>query len=317
MLHAKEQVSGCEGFPPCQQRLLWRGVPLEPDHASLYKSGIRSGDTLVVGYRFPPPTLGGLTRADEAAEGEDTSGVVVEEGSEDATGPCERKCVIHLKDDLVRQEHALKAGGDERKTMREQESTNIIQPAEDKTARGGLDIAGDGGSDASDGSDGSGGFGGSGGSGSRGGTGVPVDTAAAAAQGHEKGNGRRAWWSKKARNSRNEDRHERNISSGRGVGGAAVVASSARAAHTHNASPAPLQPNRDGSSGTGRVEGLPQGVESSSAAPSYPLVATRRARQPPTPLAVRAHFSGWVRRKHSRRILDHSASSADGGNGDR
>ncbi|CAN0535017.1 unnamed protein product, partial [Scytosiphon promiscuus] len=46
VLHAKEQVATCEGVPPCQQRLLWRGVPLEPDHASLYKFGIRSGDTL-------------------------------------------------------------------------------------------------------------------------------------------------------------------------------------------------------------------------------------------------------------------------------
>lgn len=321
VLHAKKEVSACEGVPPCQQRLLWRGVPLEPGHASLYKFGIRSGDTLVVGYRFPRPTLGGPTRADKAAEGENSGGVVVEGGSEDATDPCKSERVIHLKDYLIRQDQApemLKADGGEPNAVGEQESTNIIQPAEEKTAGGGLDIPGDGGSDASDGSGGRGGSGGSdnsGGSGSSGGTDVPVDTAASAAQGHEKGSVRRMWWSKKARNSKNEDRHEGDSSIGADVGGAAVAASSADATHTHNASLAPMQSNRDGSGGTGRVDGLPRDTESSSAAPSYPLVATRRVRQPPTPLAVRAHFSGWVRRKHSRRIPDHPASSADGGNG--
>lgn len=314
MLHAKEQVAACEGVPPCQQRLLWRGVPLEPDHASLYKLGIRSGDTLVVGYRFPQPTLGTPTPADVEAEGEDSSGVVVQAESEGATDPRESECVIHLKDNPIRHEQGpemLKADEDECNAVRENEDTNNIHPEDAKTARGELDVAG---RDASDGSDGSGGRGGNGGSGSSGGIGVPVDTAALV-QGREKGS-RRAWWSKKARNSRNLDRHERDDNSGGGVGGTAVAVSSAGTTHTHNTSPAPLWPARDGSGGTGRIGELPRDTESTSSAPGYPLAATRRTRQSPTPLAVRAHFSGWVRRKHGRRIPEPSASSADRGNGE-
>ena len=174
MLHAKEQVAACEGVPPCQQRLLWRGVPLEPDHASIYKFGIRSGDTLVVGYRFPRPTPDVPIPVNDAAD-EDNSGVVAKKRSEDATDPCENERVIHLKDDLVRQEHAqesFKADGDGRKAVRENEGIDLIHRADAKTTRGGLDIAG---GDGSDGSDGSRGRRGSGGSSSSGGTGIPDD----------------------------------------------------------------------------------------------------------------------------------------------
>lgn len=57
VLDAKEQVEIHEGVPPYHQRLLWRGIPLEPDHASLHELGVRGGDTLILGYRIPrsPP----------------------------------------------------------------------------------------------------------------------------------------------------------------------------------------------------------------------------------------------------------------------
>lgn len=316
MLHAKEEIAACEGVPPCQQRLLWRGLPLEPDHAPLYKFGIRSGDTLVVGYRFPRPTVDVPTpvAVEDAAAGEESNDVlamIAKGGGEDATDQCESMCVVslNLKDGLDRQEYVPESG----KAVREHEGTDFIQPADAKPTRGGLDIDGDDGSDGSGGSDGSNGLGDSGGSGCSGGSSVPADTAV---QGHGKGSGRRAWWSKKTRNSRNVHRHERDGVSGGGVGGAAVAASSAGATHTHSAPPAPLQPARDASGGTGGgVDGIPRDTESTSAAPAYPIDPNRRGRQPPTPLVVRAHFSGWVRRKHGRRVPAPSASSPDGGNG--
>lgn len=57
VLDAKEQVEIHEGVPPYHQRLLWRGIPLEPDHASLHELGVRGRDTLILGYRIPrfPP----------------------------------------------------------------------------------------------------------------------------------------------------------------------------------------------------------------------------------------------------------------------
>ena len=52
---AKGQVENHEGVPPCYQRLLWRGNPLEPDNASLHGLGVRGGDTLILGYRTARP----------------------------------------------------------------------------------------------------------------------------------------------------------------------------------------------------------------------------------------------------------------------
>ncbi|CAM9458051.1 unnamed protein product, partial [Sphacelaria rigidula] len=51
---AKELIAFDEGVPPYLQRLLWRGSALEPDTANLHALGIRSGDTLILGYRIPP-----------------------------------------------------------------------------------------------------------------------------------------------------------------------------------------------------------------------------------------------------------------------
>lgn len=53
VLDAKGEITFNEGVPTYQQRLLWRGASLEPDHASICELGIRSGDTPVVGYRVP------------------------------------------------------------------------------------------------------------------------------------------------------------------------------------------------------------------------------------------------------------------------
>lgn len=50
---AKEQIALDEGVPPCLQRLLWRGTALQPDDESLHDLGVRSGDTLILGYRIP------------------------------------------------------------------------------------------------------------------------------------------------------------------------------------------------------------------------------------------------------------------------
>lgn len=59
VIDAKEIITLDEGVPSCLQRLLWRGCALEPDHASLHALGVRSGDTLIIGYRIPrsPPAI--------------------------------------------------------------------------------------------------------------------------------------------------------------------------------------------------------------------------------------------------------------------
>lgn len=59
IVDAKKIITLDEGVPSCLQRLLWRGHALEPDHASLYALGVRSGDTLILGYRIPqsPSTI--------------------------------------------------------------------------------------------------------------------------------------------------------------------------------------------------------------------------------------------------------------------
>ncbi|CAM9118604.1 unnamed protein product [Ectocarpus fasciculatus] len=54
VLDAKTQVAAFEGVSPCRQRLLWRGILMEPDDALLRRLGARSGDTLIVGYRVGP-----------------------------------------------------------------------------------------------------------------------------------------------------------------------------------------------------------------------------------------------------------------------
>lgn len=54
VLDAKTQVAALEGVSPCRQRLLWRGILMEPDGALLRRLGARSGDTLIVGYRVGP-----------------------------------------------------------------------------------------------------------------------------------------------------------------------------------------------------------------------------------------------------------------------
>lgn len=61
---AKEHITFDEGVPSHLQRLLWRGSVLEPDNANLHALGVRSGDTLILGYRMPPsiPTIENATK---------------------------------------------------------------------------------------------------------------------------------------------------------------------------------------------------------------------------------------------------------------
>ena len=306
MLHAKEQVTTLEGVPTCQQRLLWRGKPLEPDHVCLCKFGIRSGDTLVVGYRFHRPAVDVPSLVDDDA-GIVSNGVMgSEEKVIDLSG--ESECIIHdLKDNFVRKKHDVPetavsgADGHNEAVKNTTEGTDLIRSVNAGRTNGELDIAiGDGGSGGSDGS-------GGGGSSSRNNN----------VQRHDKRSKRRLWWSNKARSTSKSAHHRERygIASGGGFGRAAA-ASFPHATQTHGgASPAPLQRARDNVSGfgggSGRANALLPETESISAAPGYLLASTRRTRQPPAPLTARAHFSLFVRRNHGRRIPTSSASLAE------
>ncbi|CAM9928007.1 unnamed protein product, partial [Ectocarpus sp. 13 AM-2016] len=75
VLDAKTQVAAFEGVSPCRQRLLWRGVLMEPDGALLRRLGARSGDTLIVGYRVgpcaPPEVMRPVVELEGNAAGDD------------------------------------------------------------------------------------------------------------------------------------------------------------------------------------------------------------------------------------------------------
>lgn len=75
VLDAKTQVAAFEGVSPCRQRLLWRGILMEPDGALLRRLGARSGDTLIVGYRVgpcaPPEVMRPVVELEGNAAGED------------------------------------------------------------------------------------------------------------------------------------------------------------------------------------------------------------------------------------------------------
>ncbi|CBJ30824.1 hypothetical protein Esi_0216_0050 [Ectocarpus siliculosus] len=75
VLDAKTQVAAFEGVSPCRQRLLWRGILMEPDGALLRRLGARGGDTLIVGYRVgpgaPPEVMRPVVELEGNAAGDD------------------------------------------------------------------------------------------------------------------------------------------------------------------------------------------------------------------------------------------------------
>lgn len=279
VLDAKGQVAVNEGVPPCRQRLLWRGLPLEPDHASLYKLGVQSGDTLIVGYRVP-----------HAATEDPVPAVDLEhDGSRAGRSTTTPEGAGHTAN-----------SGDDVPALRCPVEKAVVdggQGKAEKESENGWDIdIGGGSADFRASSSGRVDF--LGGSASVS-SGIPVE--AAVRECHKPG-GRRGWWSKKALRVKNVESREQQHGNAGEDSGASVVPPSA-SANTRRVSPAPGTPV-NAAAGDTRDAAAPGGVGYRGAG----------GRQALTPSGGRPNFPGWGRWKHGRGG-PMSPVSSDGGGG--
>ena len=174
VLDAKAQIEGFEGVSPYRQRLLWRGVSMEPDSAPLHALGVRSGDTLIVGYKLA--LLSGVTTpaAEQERNAGDDSLVTGEAGNQKR----------YASDD---ESHVPRSGTSNGSEISASDSTRAAPaPADTRARNDGVDVTG-------------GGSGGGGNGGGGGGDRAPIlPSGSAAGQGTEKAAvRRRAWWSRK------------------------------------------------------------------------------------------------------------------------
>lgn len=289
VMDAKKQIAANEGVHPCHQRLVWRGITLAPDHALLNELGVRSGDTLFVGYRVsgtPPESSVQVVDLKN-----NTNCGVADITNQEAANSSEAERVAEGSGRLpMRSCTATTTTADDREqnASREDGGVDVVRPADVGARNGGVDFAGCIGN---------------------GDSGMPADMGV---REHEKTGGRRAWWSKRARGNGDSNSCQPDFSPGEALGAAGT--SSSGSTNTRRVSPAQGTPVHEvamaGATGSAR------GLASAGDGAGYVSAAARAVRVPLTPSGGRTNFPGWARWKQGRRVPA-SPVSSDGGGGRR
>ncbi len=319
VLDAKRQVAGLEGVPPCRQRLLWRGTRMEPDGALLHALGVRSGDTLIVGYRVvsrkrpeamaPVVEMEGKAR-DDALAAEMTASQPPSYSHQQPGAGSGNNTAASADNATVAEAAEGGAEGDEKKEAVAREDGGGLDVDEGARARSG-------GAPAAAGVQTNRGMGdeGGGGGGERA---RSLPSSSSTSQGHEKEGQRLTWWSRKkfrrmrrGRASEDQDYGDRGRA---GFGGAATspassspeISSDANASsptmRRSRVSPEPesmvqLDPDGDTPGTVRGIEPASTGATTARAAPTQPL----------TPSAGRQAFP-WGRWRKGRHVPGSSRS---------
>ncbi|CAM9620177.1 unnamed protein product, partial [Hapterophycus canaliculatus] len=340
VLDTKEQVAGFEGISPCRQRILWRGVPMEPDNALLYKVGVRGGDTLIVGYRVSSVSTGTMAPVIEL-EGTCDDVLLAEEEKDSRTHSCSggaehvrntsNGIAVGQGGDVFAE--VTGGGGSNTMSVSEYEEDGDGGTMADRSAgagalNGGIDLVEDVRRKGEEGEE----------TAEEGTVSPPLlpppPPRCTAGQGQRKLSGRRAWWSRsktRIRRGWRDDSSEHGFGNGerRGALGGVLLSylpssasssESTRSSNSNNSSntraarvsPAPLRPIH-----TDPANGIVGGIRSSSTAEIYapPNVTVR---EPPlTPSGGRRNLSGWVPWRYGCRLPASPVSTDDGHGGRR
>lgn len=306
MHDAKEQVASFEGVWPCRQRLLLRGISMEPDSALLRTLGVRNGDTLILGYKLGLPEV--TTHAAEEPEGSFRDVTVVAEAMEtqNVVGGDRNDNEISAETAETAETAEVAADGDESSTpLARGDSAAAAAPADARASNDRVDVTGGGG-------------------GGEGGDSAPVlASGGAAGRGNEKTGRRRAWWSrKKSRSTRrrgDSSQQGHDGSEGERLAGAVVPSSTFSSdpingtnARCVRVSPAPELPaHLNASAGS-----IARGVEPDNTDAVYdPAMAGLEVRQPPSPSMERTNLAGWARWGRRMPALPIFGDAGSGGSG--
>lgn len=305
VLDAKGQIAILEGVSPCRQRLLWRGINLEPDRAPLHELGIRNGDTLIVGYKLAPPDVTPCAAEQEGNVSDCDDDTLVAEMmvNEKHYAPEDENCALNSDTNNGNESSAESTPtGESAEAAADGHENNAAvagkgsaaaatpadaaAPADARARNDGVDVAG----------------------GKAVGRGAGEDSApllpsgSAAGESNEKATGRRrAWWSRKKPQSTRRPGDSDEQGRDEGLAGVVVVPPSASPSTIFS----PDSANNGVNARRARVAPAPEvRVHLNNAAARQPLIASS---------AWRRNLAAWARL--GRRMHDASPTFSDGGGG--